>query len=301
LTGPALTHHGSEWWPWWIGVFVNLPDSAEGARLAHARGALEIAFTLCPNQALETRPELVALALVNVRAAIRSLRARETSAAPEPDADTANEIEAALAREPGADFPASDRDRRDLELLAGYGRRLLRTSERPFVLARAARYRALLRRFGPGIAAATALACFGIWLASPRVISRGKPWATSSSAALCDPKHAQCGGAHTKILFHTNLENDPWFEIDLGKPYTVTGLSVRNRSDCCADRAVPLVAETSLDHVTYRILAHRFTEFERWEPRFDAVRARYVRVRVTRQSILHLDKVLVYGSERDGT
>ncbi len=284
---------------------MTLADSAERARLAHARGALEIAFTLCPNQALETRPELIALALVNVREAVRSLRARETAAAnagaPELDGDVASELEAALAREPSADFAAGDRERRDLELLSAYGRRLLSERERPLVRARMARYRALLRRVAPTIVGAAAVAFFGLWFASPRVISRGKPWATSSSAAICDPEHAQCAGAHTHILFHTNLEAYPWFELDLGKPYTVTGLSVRNRSDCCAERAVPLVAETSLDRVGYRTLAHRFTEFERWEPRFDAVRARYVRLRVTRRSILHLDRVLVYGSERDGT
>lgn len=284
---------------------MNFPDSAERTRLAHARGALELAVTLCPNQALETRPELVALALVNVRAAIRSLQAREktttNATALGLDGATSGEIEAALRREPDADLTAGDRARRDLELLAGYARRLLTVSERPFLLARGARYRTLLRRVAPGFVLAAALLSFGLWLASPRVISRGKPWTTSSSAAVCDPQHAQCAGAHTKILFHTNLENDPWFELDLGKPYTVSGLSVRNRSDCCEERAVPLVAETSLDHATYRALAHRYTPFERWDPRFDAVRARYVRLRVTRQSILHLDKVFVYGSDRDGT
>lgn len=265
----------------------------ERVRLDYARAALEVGHMLCSGGTPDPRPELVTLALVNVRAAVRCLLPYEKSCAGLPVLETPTRE--ALERASDAGFADREQARLDLDLLLACGATLLRARERPLRQARATRRKAAARRLVPFVGLAVLVTWLGHWLLSPHVISKGKPWKTSSVAWPCDPVHRSCGGVSTKILFHTLSEPSPWFEIDLGKPYAVTGLSVENRSDCCAERALPLVAETSLDHARYDIVAHRYSEFDRWEPHFPSVRARYVRLRVTRESLLHLEQVRVYG------
>ncbi|HTQ02431.1 MAG TPA: discoidin domain-containing protein [Polyangiaceae bacterium] len=280
-----------------------MPDRLARSRIDYARAALELGDTLRSARAARQRPELVALALANVRAAIRCLGSLPDESAltndgeSERDGDARATLDTALRREPLDALLAVDEASRDLERLLAHGKRLLDARERPLHLARAARRKALARWLVPALALVAALAWVAHGLFAPRVISNGKHWTTSSVAWPCDPVGETCGGSKTKILFHTLVEKDPWFELDLGKPYAVSGVSLKNRSDCCADRAVPLVVETSLDHASYRAVARRFTEFDRYAPRFAPVRARYVRVRVTRTSMLHLEQVLVYGEE----
>jgi len=124
-------------------------------------------------------------------------------------------------------------------------------------------------------------------------LAAGKPWKTSSSLATCDPAHASCGGRVTVILFHTVEEDSPWFEIDLTAPKQVHRVEVRNRLDCCEDRAVPLVVEVSLDETTWTTVARREEVFARWTASFAPTQARYVRLRVPRKTFLHLEEVVV--------
>src|SRR5689334_11017378 len=42
------------------------------------------------------------------------------------------------------------------------------------------------------------------------------------------------------LLFHTRSEREPWVELDLGEARGVRSIDIQNRTDCCADRAVPL-------------------------------------------------------------
>ena len=35
---------------------------------------------------------------------------------------------------------------------------------------------------------------------------------------------------------HTNLENNPWWQVDLGASSTVNSISIWNRTDCCGTR-----------------------------------------------------------------
>lgn len=128
----------------------------------------------------------------------------------------------------------------------------------------------------------------------PQDLAKGKPWRASSKLFDCHPERLDCGGAATSIFFHTQLENEPWVEIDLGAPTQFRSLTVRNRSDGVRDRAVPLVLEVGDDRATWKQLATRAEEFSVWKPSFDAVTARYVRLRVARQSFLHLDSVKVH-------
>jgi hypothetical protein len=123
----------------------------------------------------------------------------------------------------------------------------------------------------------------------PPDLAAKKPWRASSKYAECHPERFDCGGAKTGIFFHTNLENGPWVEIDLLAPTTFSSVSVRNRTDCCQERAVPLILEASDDRTTWRELARHETVFSKWTPKFASTTARYVRLRVPRQSFLHLD------------
>jgi hypothetical protein len=125
-------------------------------------------------------------------------------------------------------------------------------------------------------------------------LAAGKPWRTSTKAMDCKPKEHDCGGAKTSILFHTLEERDPWFEIDLGSSRTFSVVEVINRSDCCPDRAIPLVVEARAnDSDRWQQLARRVEAFQEWQARFKPVKAHYVRVRVDRRSTLHLERVSV--------
>jgi len=125
-------------------------------------------------------------------------------------------------------------------------------------------------------------------------LAAGKPWRTSSVGYACHPERSDCGGAVTDIFFHTRTENNPWFEYDFGTPLAFSSLTIKNRSDFGPERAVPLVVEVSNDDQSFREIARRDDVFSTWRPSFPTERARYLRLRVPRESILHLEAVRVH-------
>jgi hypothetical protein len=125
-------------------------------------------------------------------------------------------------------------------------------------------------------------------------LAAGKPWRASSELVHCEPDLAQCGGAVTKIFFHTKQELNPWVRYDLGAPRAFSSLTVRNRSDFGPERAVPLVAEVSNDDEHFSQIARQDQPFTTWEPHFPRQNARYVRLRVARESMLHLEAVEIH-------
>lgn len=148
------------------------------------------------------------------------------------------------------------------------------------------------------IVALAAAASFGPsvlgWLTAPRNLARSAEWTTSSSAFTCRPSHHECGGGRTDIFFHTNSETNPWLRYDLGSAKSVSGLTIVNRQDSLQARAVPLVVEVGDDGSSFREVARQTTAFSTWEPRFEPVTARYVRLRVDATSALHLERVEVH-------
>lgn len=126
-------------------------------------------------------------------------------------------------------------------------------------------------------------------------IARGKPWRASSTLSTCQPENHTCAGStDTAIFFHTTEEESPWVEIDLGAPGPVSSLLIRNRDDCCKDRAIPLIAEVATEPGKWREVARRTKVFDTWEPSFAPTQARYVRLRVGRKSFLHLSTFAVH-------
>jgi len=125
-------------------------------------------------------------------------------------------------------------------------------------------------------------------------LAAGKPWTASSSLFDCHPELAECGGVKTRIFFHTREEQDPWVRYDLGTKTAFSSMRIENRQDGEGDRAVPLVVEVGDDGAHFREIARRSTDFSSWKPSFPTVTARYVRLRVPRRSMLHLEEVAVY-------
>ncbi len=125
-------------------------------------------------------------------------------------------------------------------------------------------------------------------------LAKGKPWRTSSTASVCHPEKSECGGVTTDILFHTANESNPWFEYDFGAPLAFSSLTIKNRSDYGPERAVPLVVEVSNDDKHFTQVARRDDTFGTWKPSFPTQHARYLRLRIARESMLHLEAVKVH-------
>jgi hypothetical protein len=228
------------------------------------------------------------LGLVNVRVALRCFAVTLDSPHAGSECFAAPEIREEL----GADLGQL---RSDFERLLQQAEALLVEVEKPARMARAAQRRAWARRLAPPLLLALVLGLVGWGALRAPEVSLGKPWKTSSTAMVCDPVHETCGGTKTRIFFHTTEEAEPWFEIDLGREYALSRIEVQNRSDCCADRALPLIVEVSVDHRQYRAVARKFAAFAVWKQALSSSRARYVRLRVARRSALHLEQVRIFG------
>jgi hypothetical protein len=126
-----------------------------------------------------------------------------------------------------------------------------------------------------------------------RDIAADKEWRASSAspgASTCKSPKQECDES-PEFFFHTNEENRPWFEVDLGGPQSFSAVRVENRKDCCTDRAFPLSIEVSSDKAEWRKVARRDTAFDSWLAKFEPVTARYVRLEKREQ--LHLARVRV--------
>jgi len=147
------------------------------------------------------------------------------------------------------------------------------------------------RRWRAGFAAGALLTVLALLVGlsvqmfGPKDLAAGQPWRASSSLAIA---------ASVKVQFQTKEEQDPWFEIDLGRLNRIRSLSVKNRADCCQERAVPLVAEVSFDRTNWQAIAQTEAPFLVWEPNFPVVIARYLRFRASRRTVLHFEQVKVF-------
>ena len=63
----------------------------------------------------------------------------------------------------------------------------------------------------------------------------------SQSSTLGYSAHYAVDGNKNTVLglyscTHTITEQSPWWEVDLGKTYDITGVEITNRGDCCGNR-----------------------------------------------------------------
>ena len=151
--------------------------------------------------------------------------------------------------------------------------------------------RILFRRWSrfAAVAATLVLAFVGVRAATlgPNLVADNH-FRTSSSWSGC-AANPPC----LDLLFHTDHQSSPWVEFDLGEPKTFRRIEVSNRTDCCSERAVPLVAEVSNDRVKWTEVARQDAEFSSWTAKLKSTKARYVRLRVPRDTVFHLKAVAI--------
>ncbi len=106
---------------------------------------------------------------------------------------------------------------------------------------------------------------------------------------------------------HTELEIDPWWEIDLGGMHTVDHLLVWNRTDCCVERLASYhvfiseapfaTADAGALMNDPGVIHYTFAEAPLPTQRVDVgLEARYVRVQLAGADYLSLAEVEVYGA-----
>src|SRR5262249_21706644 len=70
--------------------------------------------------------------------------------------------------------------------------------------------------------------------------AQGKPARQSTTAFDGTAERAVDGNTNGDFfegsVTHTEFENNPLWEVDLGSQYIITGFEVWNRTDCCAER-----------------------------------------------------------------
>ncbi|MFB2550682.1 glycosyltransferase family 2 protein [Ensifer soli] len=133
------------------------------------------------------------------------------------------------------------------------------------------------------------------------------PW-SHSQVADEDANRALAGAVSGDYSFHTALEDDPWWRVDLGSAYPLSEVWVFNRING-GDQAPSrhLKVSVSLDDSSYVDVykadgrpfggADGHPLIVRLE---GARRARYVRLSIEGRACLHLDKVRIYAATGTG-
>jgi hypothetical protein len=169
--------------------------------------------------------------------------------------------------------------------LASFTERLIEELERP--AREAARHRAV--RGTVVLVAAIAVALVALWIAWR---TRPSDLVPSASRTQSSQMYACTSGECGNSVFHTNLEPDPWVQYDFGSQKRLHSISVTNRTDCCYERAVPLVVESSNDGRRWKEQVRTDEQFMAWSGKLRGS-ARFVRLRVARTSYLHLSSVVI--------
>nr|WP_303622869.1 discoidin domain-containing protein [Acetobacter persici] len=143
---------------------------------------------------------------------------------------------------------------------------------------------------------------------SGELISKDKPCTQSSISEWSvgndirsDAKNAVSGNINGLGKFHTALEDQPWWEIDLEQVYEITDIVIYNISDHLASRCKNIKIEFSNDGYIYNTLIEKkdfiplgsiLTEPYHVHSVFHA---RFIRIISLDYNFFHLDQVLIYG------
>lgn len=107
-------------------------------------------------------------------------------------------------------------------------------------------------------------------------------------------------GEHNRnFSFHTNLEHNPWVELDLGATYVLHDIVVFNRKDGYKERAYNLQVAISNDKLNYEIIHKGFIPFkEKIEFNLDNLKtARYIKLSIDDYNYFHLSKIEIFIDE----
>lgn len=143
------------------------------------------------------------------------------------------------------------------------------------------------------LAAAAVLGAILLFALRPGDKARGRPFHASSAYEGYATDGVVTVRAPGELLFHTVEETEPWVEIDLGSVRSFSRVEIRNRTDCCAERAVPLIVEVRDDAEPWREVARRDRVFTTWVAEVGRTNARFVRLRLAKRGLLHLTGVVV--------
>lgn len=142
---------------------------------------------------------------------------------------------------------------------------------------------------------------------SGRNIAIGKPAKQSSLSAYSKPNDA-CGavsGVRTgRFNFCTELEDNPWWEVDLGALHEIFEILIFNRIDVAAYRASKLKIYISNDGDTWSLVhdqAGRTFGGADGHPlrvRLNKTPARIVRLQLEGREYFHLDQVEIYSTDQ---
>ena len=120
-----------------------------------------------------------------------------------------------------------------------------------------------------------------------------------------EPEEDAIGGVdgvkNGKWGFHTENEDDPWWQVDLGKPTALDRVVLYNRCDECAGRNARILVLACDDAKDWRQLyQHDGTVFYGHTDKrplsvgLNAAQARYIRLQLPGRSYFHLDEVEVH-------
>ena len=122
-------------------------------------------------------------------------------------------------------------------------------------------------------------------------------WNGAASRAIDGNTNGQWGG---NSVMHTCQEAAAWWMVDLGanKQYTITSVSIYNRSDCCVDRNYDSDIQI-LDESGTVVVATQSIEAgdvkSVYNLNFGSVMGRYVRVQKKSSGVLNIAEVKVIG------
>lgn len=144
------------------------------------------------------------------------------------------------------------------------------------------------------LAPALFVAALAGWMAwRPTDLARGRPFRASSHFASYPEQGRVDVRGPGELLFHTREEESPWVELDLGEPRAFSRVEVRNRTDCCGQRALPLVVEVRSGDEPWLRVARRDRPFVTWTAELEPTSARFVRLRALGKTLLHLEGIII--------
>jgi hypothetical protein len=144
------------------------------------------------------------------------------------------------------------------------------------------------------------------WVHEDRI--RAMPPSSTNNGRVT-PEEDAAGGCDGIITgqwgFHTENQQEPWWQVDLGGPIPIDRLRIYNRCDNTAPRASRLIVLLSRDGKSWiRAYQHDGTTFH-GKPdgkplvvSLAGAKARYVRLQLPGKSYFHLDEVEVYAVGR---
>ncbi|MFK7908596.1 MAG: discoidin domain-containing protein, partial [Chitinophagales bacterium] len=139
---------------------------------------------------------------------------------------------------------------------------------------------------------------------SAKNLAQGKPTRQSSTMDIGKSSLAVDGNTNGvwtgRSVSHTNEQNNPWWEVDLGAMYDISKVEIYNRTDCCSERiggAITYVKQTANEKgAALSIIDYQkgMSPIIKVKPG-KSVRGRYVRI-AKKTGYLSLAEVKVYGN-----